>query len=36
MLVYFGKPSTFTNLSSLMFSLNCLRLNDNGYSDDIL
>lgn len=35
-LVYFGKPLTFTNLSPLMFSLNCLCLNDNGHSNGIL
>lgn len=36
LLVYFGIPLTFTNLSPLIFSLNCLCLNDNGHSDGIL
>ena len=35
-LVYFGKPLTFTNLSPLICSLNCLCLNYNGHSDGIL
>lgn len=36
MLVYFRKPLTFSDSNPLVFSLNCLCLNDTGCSDGIL